>query len=493
MEKTISRVLLIDDSFEHVSFVEHTVKEGLPQILIDTALSLSDLHKHIEENHYSLILLKCTLKWGTARDIVTSLHHEGQDSPVVVLGDCQKEEEALELLRQGAYDYILKTEKFTTALPVVMETVFQKYTDGREKKHLQLQLKNSEKMYRSLIESMHDGVCMVNRDFQIVLANQSLLNHLSDGTDEVLGKKCYEVLQNSSKPCEGKNHPCPTREVLETGKPASVNHSHISRNGDVVFEEMNAYPIFSEEGDITHVVEVVRDITERKKMEEQILKQEKLSVLIEMAGATAHELNQPLTVMLPMLEQALSKVSEHNSLFKDLNVIQKQCMRMADLVRKISEITTYKTKPYVGDIQIIDITKAAQPQKITEQKLVASLLTALDEYSVIITDETGLITYFNKYSEELLGYPAQEVVFKKDVLFFSKKELQLKTISESRAPALEKGYFQRRKTVISQTGKEIDIDLCFAPLKDDQSRITGFLGIAQHSKSQNETPLPGDN
>ncbi|MDX1778270.1 MAG: PAS domain S-box protein, partial [Thermodesulfobacteriota bacterium] len=479
MEKTISKVLLIDDSFEHVSFVEHTIKEVFPQISIDTALSLSDLHKHLQKNHYSLILLKCTLKWGTARDIVTSLHNEGHESPVVVLGDCEREEEAVQLLRQGAYDYILKTEKFTTALPVVMEAVFQKFREGREKKQLELQLKNSEKMYRSLIESMHDGVCMVNRDFQIVLTNQSLLNHLGDGTDEVLGKRCYEILQNSSNPCEGKDHPCPTREVLKTGKPASVTHSHISSDGDIVFEEMNAYPIFSEEGEITHVVEVLRDITERKKMEEQILKQEKLSVLIEMAGATAHELNQPLTVMLPMLEQALSKVSEQNSLFNDLSVIEKQCLRMADLVRKISEITTYKTKPYVGDIQIIDITKASQPSKITEQKLLASLLTALDDYSVIITDESGLITYFNKYSEELLGYPAQEIVFKKDVLFFSKKEPRLKTISESRAPALEKGYCKRRKTVISQAGKEIDIDLCFAPLKDDQYRITGFLGIAQ--------------
>ena len=493
MEKTISKVLLIDDSFEHVSFVEHTVKEGFPQISIDTALSPSDLHKHIQENHYSLILLKCNLQWSTARDIVTSIHNEGHESPVVVLGDCEREEEAVELLRQGAYDYILKTEKFTTALPVVMETVFQKYREGREKKQLEHRLKNSEQMYRSLIESMHDGVCMVNRDFQIVLANQSLLTHLSDGTDEVLGKRCYEILQNSSQPCEGKDHPCPTREVLKTGKPASVTHSHISRKGNIVFEEMNAYPIFSEEGEITHVVEVLRDITERKKMEKQILKQEKLSVLIEMAGATAHELNQPLTVMLPMLEQALSKVSERNPLFNHLSVIEKQCLRMADLVKKISEITTYKTKPYVGDIQIIDITKASQPSKIPEKKLIASLLKALDDYSVIITDESGLITYFNRYSEELLGYPAQSVVFKKDVLFFSKKEPPLKTISESRAPALEKGYCQRRKTVISQAGKEIDIDLCFAPLKDDQSRITGFLGIARHITSQSHPPSSENN
>ena len=166
---------------------------------------------------------------------------------------------------------------------------------------------------------------------------------------------------------------------------------------------------------------------------------------------------------------------------------------MADLVKKISEITTYKTKPYVGNIQIIDIARASQPSKIFEPNLIKSLLTALDEYSVIITDKSGLITYFNKYSEELLGYSAQEVIFKKDVLFFSKKEPQVKTIAESRSPAIEKGYCKRKKTVISQAGKEIEIDLCFAPLKDNQSRITGFLGIAKHATPQEETSSPANN
>ena len=227
MEKAISKVLLIDDNLEHVSFVKHIVKDRFPSVSIDGIVSQSELHKHLEENHYSLILLKCTLKWGTAGDIVTFIHQKGHDSPVVVLGDCEREEEAVDLMRQGAYDYILKTKQFATTLPVVMETVYQKSRESREKKSLELQLKNSEKMHRALIESMHDGVCMVNRDFRIVLANQSLLNHLRDGTDELIGKKCYEILQKSSKPCEDKDHPCPTREVLKTGKPASVTHSHI--------------------------------------------------------------------------------------------------------------------------------------------------------------------------------------------------------------------------------------------------------------------------
>ena len=488
MEKAITRVLLVDDSPDHASFIARTVKSAFQGIDVAIATSPSDYRTQLKEKNYSMVLLKCTLQWESARSLAEDLQKKALDIPVVVLGECESEEVAIDLMRKGAYDYVLKTEKFTTTLPLVMEKVFHKHRETREKKYLELQLKNSEKRYRSLIESMHDGVCMVNRDFQIVLANQSLLNHLRGETDEVIGKRCYEVLQKSSKPCEGEKHPCPTREVLRTGKPASVVHCHLSKSGHEVFEEMNAYPIFDEEGEITHVVEVVKDISERKKMEEKILQQEKLAVLIEMAGATAHELNQPLTVILPTIENALSKIDEHHPLYRDMTTVQKQSLRMAALVKKISEITTYQTKPYVGSIQIIDIDKASQPtttQKTTNapHDVLQSLLAAMNQYSVIITDAHGIITYFNTCSEELLGYAAEEVVYKKDVLFFSKREQDVKSIEDCRAPAIQKGYCKRKKTVITRAGDEIDIDLCFAPLKDTTSRITGFLGVAHHRVS----------
>ena len=484
MEKAITKVLLVDDSYDHASFIAHTLKEVFQETEIAIAASPSDYRTQLKEKNHSLALLKCTLQWGSAPSLLADLQSGECDMPVVVLGDCESEAVAIDLMRKGAYDYVLKTEKFTTTLPLIMEKAFQKHRESREKKELELKLKNSEERYRSLIESMHDGVCMVDRDFQIVLANQSLLNHLGVETGEVLGKRCYEVLKKSSRPCAGEQHPCPTREVLKTARPASVIHSHRAQSGDEMFEEMHAYPVFNEKGGITHVVEVVKDITERKKMEEKILQQEKLSVLMEMAGATAHELNQPLTVILPTVENVLAKIDQHHPLYKNLITVQKQCWRMADLVKKIAEITTYKTKPYVGGLKIIDIDKASRPSTARKtaavpHDLLQSVLAALNHYSVIITDVHGTITYFNKYSEELLGYTAEEVVYKKDVLFFSKREPGLKGIEECRAAALQKGYGERKKTVITRAGNEIAIDLCFAPLKDNKSRIAGFLGVAR--------------
>ena len=372
MEKVITKICVLSDNEE--STVETLLQKSFPGVLVDTLSSEGNYLHTIRGKNYSIILSECSLKNKNSLDVLDAIQKMECEVPVIVLGECENEEIAIESMRKGAYDYILKTEKFTNTLPIVVERTFKKYLEGKGKKLLELKLKNSEKRYRTLIESMHDGVFMVNRDLQIVMANRSLIDQLKGKMDEVVGKRCHEVLQKTSRPCEGKEHPCPTREVFNTGKPVSVIHCHLSRSGDNMFEEVNAYPIINEKGEVTHAVEVLRDITEKKKMEEKMLEQEKLSVLMEMAGATAHELNQPLAVILPRMERSLARVKEHATLHKEMTAIYEQCVRMADLIKKISEITTYKTKPYVGDVNIIDIDEASQPFTVNHTHSLHNLL-----------------------------------------------------------------------------------------------------------------------
>jgi len=107
---------------------------------------------------------------------------------------------------------------------------------------------------------------------------------------------------------------------------------------------------------IRELKKAIQKILEQQKL---IIEEEKLKVLIQMAGATAHELNQPLTVILPRMELSLAQVDKHAPIFKEMTIIYQQCVRMADLVKKISEISIHQTKPYAGNTEIIDIEKAS--------------------------------------------------------------------------------------------------------------------------------------
>ncbi|MFC1552243.1 GAF domain-containing protein [Candidatus Latescibacterota bacterium] len=95
----------------------------------------------------------------------------------------------------------------------------------------------------------------------------------------------------------------------------------------------------------------------RCKTEEQIREKIKLESIVEMAGATCHEINQPLQVILGNSEIILNKIvtktdDNYISLIEDIN---KSAYRMSIITSKMQKITKYQTKHYAGDTDIIDL------------------------------------------------------------------------------------------------------------------------------------------
>jgi len=91
---------------------------------------------------------------------------------------------------------------------------------------------------------------------------------------------------------------------------------------------------------------------------------EKQALLAELAGAAAHELNQPLTSVLGYAELLTRKLGADDPTRRPLEVIHREASRMAEIVKQIGQITRYETTAYVGSTRIIDLaasTGAAPP------------------------------------------------------------------------------------------------------------------------------------
>jgi len=101
---------------------------------------------------------------------------------------------------------------------------------------------------------------------------------------------------------------------------------------------------------------VTRDITPLKQAEEERVQREKLQVLLETAGATCHELNQPLQFIYYLLNELENKHPGDETI-KDL---KKQCDRIKEITRKMDSITTYEATDYVKGSKIIDLSKACK-------------------------------------------------------------------------------------------------------------------------------------
>jgi len=122
------------------------------------------------------------------------------------------------------------------------------------------------------------------------------------------------------------------------------------------------------EGDNAHLASI-RDITQRKRMEEtlrkanekildqqkEIVEEERLKVMLQMAGATAHEMNQPLTALLGNVELLKFENEGSERLAESLDTIEIAGKRISSVVKKIQNIRNYDTKPYATAATIINI------------------------------------------------------------------------------------------------------------------------------------------
>jgi PAS domain S-box-containing protein len=114
-------------------------------------------------------------------------------------------------------------------------------------------------------------------------------------------------------------------------------------------------------------VGIMTDLRERLRMEasltearEELRQREKQALIAELAGAAAHELNQPLTSVLGYAEIMRRRVKLGEPVVRETEAIVNEAERMAEIVRKIGKITKYETKAYVGEANIIDIDRSSE-------------------------------------------------------------------------------------------------------------------------------------
>jgi diguanylate cyclase (GGDEF)-like protein/PAS domain S-box-containing protein len=127
------------------------------------------------------------------------------------------------------------------------------------------ELYRSESFLSTIFDSFHDPFNIVDRDYRIVKFNNAYARMKNMLGKDLYGKKCYEALHGRASVCEE----CIIEKTFQSKDPCAKEKQVPQDNGTEMWIEIYTYPILDLQGNVTHVVEYTRDITDRKKSEEE--------------------------------------------------------------------------------------------------------------------------------------------------------------------------------------------------------------------------------
>jgi len=210
------------------------------------------------------------------------------------------------------------------------------------------QIEENERFLSDILDCIRPQLLVVDRNRHVVLANRVFTEARGLEEAEILGMSYRDLCGFLPSGEES-----PVERVFRQGASAVSVHE-ISMNGRRRWLERTASPMFDHRGEVEFVIEVIRDVTTQRRLEQEQLKLTRLRGVVEIAGTVAHEINTPLFAALgtaQLLEDELAgtvQEEEVRTIIRNLRVIEQLTSRMIAM-------TGFRKKDYVGSASIVDI------------------------------------------------------------------------------------------------------------------------------------------
>ncbi len=195
--------------------------------------------------------------------------------------------------------------------------------------------KHAEEFVKNVLEAVDEAFVVIGRDFRILMANHAYAAQVKMDVDDIIGKHCYEVSHKQQQPCYETGEECTVRKTFETGKSHTALHTHHDSRGDEVFVETKSFPMRNKAGTVVSAIEIIHNITAKRKLEEQLNQAQKMEAVGTLTGGIAHDFNNILTAVLGYAEILKKKLQHDEALATVSDHIAAAAKRGANLTRSL--------------------------------------------------------------------------------------------------------------------------------------------------------------
>lgn len=163
--------------------------------------------------------------------------------------------------------------------------------DTTERVRAEERIRQAAQQWQETFDAIPDLISIHDRNYQIVRVNRALSRAYGMTPEQLVGKSCYQIFHQSGQPIEN----CPHQQTLRTGQPTKAEFFESSQDA---YLDVSTAPIVDASGEITGSVHIARDITERKRIENE-LKVKDHAVASAISGIAITDLNGRLTYANP--------------------------------------------------------------------------------------------------------------------------------------------------------------------------------------------------
>ncbi len=273
------KILFVEDSEDDAILEIHQVQKGGYSVYYERVDNASDMAAALNEKKWDIVLSDYSMPHFNGLDALALLKNSGIDIPFIIISGIIGEEVAVEAMKAGANDYVMKSN-LKRLVPAIEREL--KEAQNRierlqfEQKNVQVEesLRESEERYRLIADNTADTISIWDMDFNLIyispsvqkLRGYSVQESLSHSLDHFLSPESVDKVKNIIRELIS----LPANDGKESSKPSLFELEQIHKNGSIIQVEVSVSFIRDKDSSPINILAVTRDITLRKHFEERL-------------------------------------------------------------------------------------------------------------------------------------------------------------------------------------------------------------------------------
>ena len=267
-----TKILLIEHNPDHILLTKKIIQKDNENFQIDAVDDAEEGIEKIVIELYDMVLSDYRLPGMSALEILRKIKANGIDIPFVVVTSAGNEKIAVDLMREGAYDYVVKDAFYHDILPVVVNRTLERHGIKKAKESAEAALRDSERRYRLLAENATDVIWTCDLDLHWEYFSPSIEHLVGYSVEEYVKLTLSQMLTPLSLERAEK--------FLREGSKKDINAEvgfyranvveleFLRKDGTPIWVEVNTTVLRTENNDPIGIIGITRDISQRKKAQE---------------------------------------------------------------------------------------------------------------------------------------------------------------------------------------------------------------------------------